>query len=114
MSTTMSSFDVPAGHGEFILHLADAAVLREALILNEASATGSHLEDARSGFGAILSTLDDACVRMLALETVAINNAPGSKTRSGLKIDRDGHYLLTDKSITYNKSLDHSGQERGI
>ena len=114
MSTTLPSFDVPAGHGEYILHQADASVLREALILNEASYSGSAIEDAKAGFGSILATLDEASLRMLALETVAMNNAPGSRSKSGLKIDRDGHYLVTDRSITHNKSLDHSGQERGI
>lgn len=114
MSTTLPSFDIPAGHGDYILHQADACVLREALILNESSVSGCALEVAREGFGSILAALDDTSLRMLALETVAMNNVPGARPKAALKIDRDGHYLVTDRAITHNKSLDNASQERGI
>lgn len=114
MSTNPSSFDIPAGHGEYILKHADCAVLREALIQNEASASSLTNDEVRAGLSPILANLDDQSLRMLALETVSVNNAPGARAKNALRIDRDGHYLLTDRGITHNKSLDNSGQERGI
>jgi len=114
MSTNSPSFDIPAGHGEYILKHADCAVLREALIQNEASVNGLTIDETRAGLSPILANLDDQSLRMLALETVSMNNAPGARPKAALRIDRDGHFLVTDRGITHNKSLDNSGQERGI
>lgn len=108
------AFDIPASQGRFLLEKADLSVLRDALFRNEASTSGISVEMARIGMTPVLNQLDDQSIRMLVLETVAMNNPPHVGGRVVLKIDRDGHYLLSENGITHNKSLDNPGHERGI
>lgn len=111
---TLPSYELPDKIAHCILNTADLALLREALVSNESPANDGAAHDQLLELDEVLAGLDERSVRMLALEAVAINNTPENYTRSALKVDRHGRYLVTEKAIQTTRSLDPTGHERGI